>query len=193
MKTICVFCGSSTGNDPVYAKSARLMGQAMADRDMSLVYGGSATGMMGTIADAMLASSKEVIGVIPRALATREKAHPNVTTMHMVSSMHERKALMAKLCDGFIAMPGGMGTLEELCEVITWAQLGIHSRPIGLLNTAGYFDGFVAFFEHMVANGFVPSYHRRLIIVEAEPDKLLDEMAAYQHPGGGVWMDWTET
>lgn len=193
MKTICVFCGSSTGNQPAYAAGAEAMGQAMARRAIALVYGGSGLGMMGAIADAVLAAGEKAIGVIPKALATKEKAHHGLTDLHIVASMHERKAMMAELCDAFIAMPGGMGTLEELCEIITWAQLGIHTKPIGLLNLEGYFDGFKNFLDHMVGEGFVAPYHRELIVIHAEPDELLDAMSNYRHPGGGIWMDASET
>ncbi|MFU8804536.1 MAG: TIGR00730 family Rossman fold protein [Bradymonadaceae bacterium] len=193
MNTICVFCGSSPGNDPAYIAGAKAMGAAMASRSLKLVYGGSGIGMMGAIANAVLEGGEEVIGVIPKALATKERAHQGITEIHVVSSMHERKAMMADLAGAFVAMPGGMGTLEELCEIITWAQLGIHTKPIGLLNLRGYFDGFKAFLGHMVDQGFLASYHRDLVVIRSEPDELIEALKDYRHSGGGIWMDATES
>ena len=182
MKRICVFCGSSPGNDPRYLEAARSMGRLLAGRGLGLVYGGGSVGLMGAVADAALAAGGEAIGVIPRVLQVRELAHRSLTTLHVVGSMHERKALMAELSDGFVALPGGMGTLEELSEVLTWAQLGIHARPVGLLDVAGYYRPLATFFDQAVTAGFLRPAHRRLLLVGEEPGPLLDDLAAWRGP-----------
>ena len=182
MARLCVFCGSSPGTDPRYLEAARDMGRALARRGLGLVYGGGSVGLMGAVADAALAAGGEAIGVIPRVLQIRELAHRSLTTLHVVGSMHERKALMAELSDGFVALPGGMGTLEELSEVLTWAQLGIHARPIGLLDVAGYYQPLADFFDRAVGAGFLRPAHRRLLLVGDEPDGLLDRFAAWRGP-----------
>jgi len=182
MKRICVFCGSSPGNDPRYLEAARSMGRLLAGRGLGLVYGGGSVGLMGAVADAALAAGGEAIGVIPRVLQIRELAHRSLTTLHVVGSMHERKALMAELSDGFVALPGGMGTLEELSEVLTWAQLGIHARPVGLLDVAGYYRPLATFFDQAVTAGFLRPSHRRLLLVGDQPGPLLDELAAWRGP-----------
>jgi len=163
MKYICVFCGSQTGNDQVYARTTAELARAIVARGMGVVYGGGSIGLMGVLADATLAAGGRITGVIPQALAEREIAHDGLSELRIVTSMHERKALMADLSDAFIALPGGYGTLDELCEAITWTQLGIHDKPIGLLNVNGYFDSLLALFDHAVANGFVSHDNRKLI------------------------------
>ena len=155
MKSVCVFCGSSTGDDPAYAAAARLLGRTLADAGITLVYGGGHVGLMGVLADAALERGGEVVGVMPKALIDREIGHTNLTKLHVVSSMHERKALMSKLSEGFVALPGGNGTLEEFFEVLTWAQLGEHEKPCGLLNVSGYYDPLLKVFDQMVENEFL--------------------------------------
>jgi uncharacterized protein (TIGR00730 family) len=182
MKRICVFCGSSPGHDPSHLEAAGLMGRTLARRGLGLVYGGGSVGLMGAVADAALAAGGEVTGVIPRVLQIRELAHGSLTTLHVVGSMHERKALMAELSDGFVALPGGMGTLEELSEVLTWAQLGLHHRPVGLLDVAGYYRPLAQFFDGAVSAGFLRPAHRDLLLVGDEPAVLLDRMAAWRGP-----------
>jgi uncharacterized protein (TIGR00730 family) len=180
MKRLCVFCGSSAGIDPAYRSAAASLGHVLGARGIGLVYGGAKVGLMGAVADAALARGIEVIGVIPHALVSKEVAHDRLTDLRVVSSMHERKALMADLSDGFIALPGGWGTIEEWFEVLTWAQLGIHQKPCGLLNVAGYFDRLLAFARDSVAQGFVRPENQRMMLVDDDPDRLLDAMAAYQ-------------
>jgi uncharacterized protein (TIGR00730 family) len=182
MARICVFCGSSPGTDPRYLEAAREMGRALARRGLGLVYGGGSVGLMGAVADAALEAGAEVIGVIPQVLQIRELAHKRLTTLHVVGSMHERKALMAELSDGFVALPGGMGTLEELAEVLTWAQLGLHARPCGLLDVAGYYDPLVAFFDRAVEAGFLRPAHRRILLTGPTPASLLDQFQAFIPP-----------
>ena len=188
MKTLCVFCGSSAGSRPVYADAARRMGEALVARDITLVFGGGRVGLMGEIARTVLAGGGRVVGVIPRALLRKEIAYEDLTELHVVDSMHERKALMAERSDGFVAMPGGFGTFEEFCEVLTWSQLGFHHKPVALLNVAGYFDGLLALFDHAVTEGFVRSQHRSLVVAESDPMKLLDRLAAYQPPAVEQWI-----
>ncbi len=178
VKSICVYCGSSPGRLDAYASAARALGKALVARNIRLVYGGSHLGMMGFVADEVLRLGGQAIGVIPESLMQREVAHKNLTELHITQSMHERKALMAELSDGFVALPGGIGTLEEIFEVWTWAQLGLHRKPCGLLNVAGYFDSLTAFLEHAVAERFVKSPHRSLLMVENDPERLLDRFAA---------------
>ncbi len=189
MNRICVFCGSSPGSSPVYVQMARKLGRTLARRGIALVYGGGSIGLMGAIADAALGEGGEVIGVIPRALQLRELAHPRLSALHVVGSMHERKARMAEMADAFVALPGGMGTLEEFAEVLTWAQLGLHRRPCGLLDVAGYYDPLVDFFDRAVVLGFVRPEHRRIVLIEREPEALLDALAAYEPPAVERWID----
>jgi uncharacterized protein (TIGR00730 family) len=176
MRRICVFCGSSSGGNAAYAEAARTVGAHLAQQKIGVVYGGGRVGLMGELADAALAGGGSVIGVIPRALFEREVAHEGVTEMRVVSSMHERKALMAELSEAFIALPGGMGTFEELCEVLTWAQLGIHSKPCGLLNVERYYDPLLALLDHAVREGFVRREHRSILIDDADPKRLIDRI-----------------
>jgi uncharacterized protein (TIGR00730 family) len=189
MKRICVFCGSSAGTNPLYADAARRMGRTLARRGLGLVYGGGGVGLMAAVADAALDAGGEVVGVIPRALQLREFAHDRLTELHVVGSMHERKAKMAELSHGFVALPGGMGTLEEFAEVLTWAQLGLHERPCGLLDVAGYYRPLVAFFDHAEAEGFLRPEHRRLVLAADDPDALLDRFLAWEPPRLQRWID----
>lgn len=179
MDSVCVFCGSRDGNNPAYVAAAQETGRAIARRGWKLVYGGGHVGMMGALADAALAEGGEVIGVMPRALLTREIAHPGITRIHLVTSMHRRKALMASLSDGFLTLPGGYGTLEEFFETLTWAQLGLHTKPCALLDVAGFWDHLLAMINTQVAEGFVPEEHLRLILSGGDPDEILDRMGAY--------------
>jgi uncharacterized protein (TIGR00730 family) len=173
---ICVFCGSQRGHDPSYARAARDVGVALAQRRIDVVYGGGRIGMMGELAEAALGAGGRVIGVIPRRLDEREIAHHELTELHIVGSMHERKALMAHLSDAFLALPGGFGTLEELCEAITWTQLGIHDKPCGLLNVGGYFDPLIAMFDRAVAAGFIAPESRAIVRTAAAVDAIVDAL-----------------
>jgi uncharacterized protein (TIGR00730 family) len=185
---ICVFLGSSFGRAPVYADVATQFGTLLADRGIGLVYGGGAVGLMGVIADAATAAGGEVIGVIPEALRAREHDHRGISELHVVKTMHERKALMAELSDAFVALPGGIGTFEELFEVWTWAQLGYHSKPCGLLDVAGFFARMSGFIDHVVEEGFLRPEHREMLIVEREPAAMLDRLAGYRTPNTPVWI-----
>ena len=193
MKAICVYCGSSPGRLEVYASAARALGQALVARDLGLVYGGASIGLMGLIADTVLQLGGRAVGVIPQALARKEVVHRHLTELHVTRSMHERKTLMADLSDGFIAMPGGIGTFEEIFEIWTWTQLGIHAKPCGLLNVAGYYDALTTFLDHAVAEQFLKPPHRSLLIVEQEPQALLDRFASYQPPSVRKWLDADES
>jgi uncharacterized protein (TIGR00730 family) len=174
MKRLCVFCGSRTGSKSIYADAARELGRLLPLRGLGLVFGGGHVGLMGVLADAVLDAGGEVVGVIPQGLVDRELAHPRCTQLHITASMHERKALMADLSDAFVGLPGGYGTLDETFEMLTWAQLGLHAKPVGLLNTAGFFDGLLAFIDHTVAQGFIKPAHRSLLKSAATPPTLLD-------------------
>ncbi len=189
MQRICVFCGSSSGTRPAYAEAARRLGAALARRGVGLVYGGASVGLMGAVADAALEAGGEVVGVIPGALEKKELAHAGLTRLEVVASMHERKARMAELADGFVALPGGMGTLEELAEIVTWAQLGLHRKPVGLLDARASWAPLVAFFDHAVAEGFLRPEHRAIVALEREPDALLDRLAAYVPPAEVRWIE----
>jgi uncharacterized protein (TIGR00730 family) len=180
MKRICVFCGASSGARPEYVAAAGAMGRALATRGIGLVYGGAGVGIMGALADATLAAGGEATGVIPRSLMEREVARNGLTELHVVGSMHERKALMAELADAFIALPGGLGTMEELFEIWTWGLLGIHAKPFGLLETAAYFRPLIRFLDHAVEEGFVRARHRAMLLVDHDPDRLLDRIAAHR-------------
>lgn len=188
IERVCVFCGSNPGLRPVYAEAARALGATLAERGMGLVYGGARVGLMGAVADTVLAGGGEAIGVIPHALVAREVAHSGLTELHVVNSMHERKALMADLAGAFIALPGGYGTLDELCEILTWSQLGLHPKPVGLLNVDGYFDPLLALFDRAVEEGFLPIAHRGLALADTDPERLLDRFAAYEPPSTGKWI-----
>ncbi|HVR73998.1 MAG TPA: TIGR00730 family Rossman fold protein, partial [Planctomycetota bacterium] len=182
MKSACVFCGSSAGKRPAYSEAARALGRHLAARGVRLVFGGGRVGLMGVVADAVLEAGGTVTGVIPRALATRELAHDGLTDLRVVGTMHERKALMAELSDAFIALPGGLGTLEEFCEIVTWAQLGIHQKPCGILDVEGYYAPLLVQLDHAVAESFVKPQHRALVLSESDPARLLDALAAYHPP-----------
>jgi hypothetical protein len=193
MKRLCVFCGSSHGNKPVYTDIARQTGAALARRKIALVYGGGQIGLMGVVADGALEAGGEVIGVIPQALATKELAHAGLTKLHVVSSMHERKALMAELSDGFIALPGGFGTLDEFCEILTWAQLGLHAHPCGVLNVEKYFDPLLEQLDRAVAEGFLAPKHRTLVLKATNPDELIDAFEHFKSPKLKQWIKPRET
>lgn len=193
IKRICVFCGSSSGKRAAYVEQARLLGQAMAAKGIGLVYGAGGIGLMGEVANAVIEAEGEVIGIIPYALATKERANPK-GEMRVVNTMHERKAMMADLSGAFIAMPGGFGTFEELMEIITWGQLGIHHKPIGVLNVEGYYDPLLAMIDRAVAEGFILPRYRNLIVVSSEAETLLERMFSYQPLEGIVqWIEMSET
>lgn len=189
MRRVCVFCGSSPGANPAFLALARQTGRLLVERGLTLVYGGGGIGLMGTLADAVLLAGGDVIGVIPEALAAREVAHMGLPDLRIVGSMHERKALMAELADGFVALPGGLGTFEELLEIVTWAQLGLHAKPCGLVNAEGYYDHLITFLDHAVAARFVRPEHRGLILVESAPAALLDRFAEFVAPRLEKWID----
>jgi uncharacterized protein (TIGR00730 family) len=190
LKRICVFCGSSLGARPAYQEAARLLGELLAERGIGVVFGGGCIGLMGALADAALAKGGEVIGVIPDALMRREVGHRGVTKLHIVETMHQRKALMADLSDAFIALPGGYGTLEEICEIITWSQLGIQQKPCGLLNVERYWEGLLAILDHAVDEKFVLPENARLILVAQNPKSMLERMAEWTPPGHiESWLD----
>ncbi len=188
MKTLCVYCGSRPGTDPAYVEAGKQLGRLLVARDIGLVYGGAGIGVMGAVANAVLAGGGRAIGIIPEALAVKEVAHEGLTEQLVVRSMHERKALMAERSDGFVALPGGWGTFEEIFEVLTWAQLGFHEKPCGLLNVNGYYDHLHAFLEHAIESGFVPSVCRDMLMVESDPELLLDRYAAYRAPTVRKWI-----
>ena len=189
LRRIAVFCGSNVGARPEYVAAAKSLGRAMASRGIGLVYGGSNVGLMAAIADEMQDELADVIGIIPKALVDREVANTELDDLRVVGSMHDRKAMMAELADGFIALPGGIGTLEEFFETWTWAQLGMHRKPCGLLNVAGYYDSLLTFLDRTVDERFVRQVHRNMVIVEAEPTALLDRFAAYEPPDVVKWVN----
>ena len=182
MKSVCVYCGSSLGTDPAYLQAARQLATALATRRLRVVYGGASVGLMGAVADAALAAGGEVVGVIPQVLVDREVAHRGLTELHTVADMHERKARMAELSDAFVALPGGLGTLEELVEVATWSQLRLHDKPIGLLGVRDYWRPLEQLLDHMVGEGFLRAAGRELLLAETDPDALLDRLAAWTPP-----------
>ncbi len=189
MKRVCIYCGSSPGDRPLYGEVARALGRRIAERGLGLVYGGGHVGLMGMIADAALAAGGEVIGVIPQRLVDAEVAHHGLSQLEVVQSMHERKARMAELADAFIALPGGFGTLDELFEILTWAQLGLHGKPCGLLDVERYFASLVAWADNAVAAGFVRPRHRALLMVDQDMDRLLDRLAAHEPVAISKWVD----
>ena len=193
MQSVCVFCGSSQGTDPAYTEAARSLGRTLAEANVRLVFGGGHVGLMGVISNAALEAGGEVIGIIPKSLVERELAHPNLADLRIVGSMHERKAMMSDLSEGFIMLPGGTGTLEEFFEVLTWAQLGEHEKPCGILNVSGYYDPLIAVFDHMVDKGFLSASNRSLVLVESEPERLLQRLDHYQPPETPKWIDRSET
>ena len=193
MKRICVYCGSSVGNQPVHLEAAMALGAVLASRKIGLVYGGGNVGLMGIIADAVLAGGGEVIGVIPQSLADREIAHSGVTDLRVVDSMHTRKALMADLSDAFIAMPGGFGTFEEFFEAVTWTQLGVHRKPCGLLNAGGFYTALALFIDQAVSEGFIKPAHRATIVVDDDPERLVNALAEVKLPDVPKWIRKEET
>lgn len=188
IKSLCVFCGSSPGVDPVHAAGARALGAALGAAGIDLVYGGGKVGLMGIVADAAMAAGSRATGVIPKALADLEVAHHGLTRLHVVGSMHERKAMMADLSDGFIALSGGIGTFEELFEIWTWGQLGDHDKPVALLNVAGFYDRLIGFLDDVAAAGFLRDQHRAMLMVERDPAALVDRMRSYRPPAVEKWI-----
>ncbi len=188
-KRICVFAGSSPGRQSQYVEAAQQLGEELCARGYDLVYGGGRVGLMGTVADSVLGHGGQVIGVIPEALAEKEVAHRGLTDLRVVTSMHERKALMAELSTAFIALPGGLGTLEELFEVLTWVQLGIHTKPCGLVNVGGYFNGLLEFISHAVEERFLKPDHQSMILVDSDIKALLDAVEAFVPPAVEKWLD----
>jgi uncharacterized protein (TIGR00730 family) len=192
LQRICVFCGSSAGSRPAYLDAARRLGALLAERGIGLVYGGSHLGLMGVLADSVIAAGGEVTGVIPKMLVDKEIAHRGLNDLRIVSSMHERKALMAELASGFIAMPGGYGTLEEFFEVLTWLQLGVHPKPCGLLNIEGYYDHLLALLDHAVAERFLRPPNRDLVLHDADAERLIDRMIVFHAPAIEKWVEKRE-
>ena len=189
MQRVCVYAGSNRGAHPAYVDAATALGDELVRRGIALVYGGGRVGLMGAVADAVLSAGGEAIGVMPQALFDRELAHHGLTELRVVDSMHERKALMAELAGGFVALPGGIGTLEELIEVYTWSQLGIHAKPCGVLDARGFYGTLSALLDHMVAEGFLREQHRGVLQSDADPGRLLDRMAAWEPPRVEKWLD----
>jgi uncharacterized protein (TIGR00730 family) len=189
MHSVCIFLGSNPGTNPAYLQAARDMGAELARRGLTTVYGGSNVGLMGALADAALEAGGRVIGIIPEALRKKELAHAGLTELHVVGSMHERKALIAEKSDAFVALPGGMGTLEELCEMLTWAQLGFHKKPCGLLDVDGYYDHLNKFFDHAVSQGFLVAAHRGMALSAQTPAALLDGFKNYVAPVVNKWIE----
>ena len=188
MKRIAVFCGSNNGARLEYAAAADRLGALLAREKIELVYGGGMVGLMGIVADAALKNGGHVIGVIPKSLVIKEVAHEKLPDLRVVKNMHERKALIAELSDGFIALPGGYGTFEEFCEVLAWGQLGYHQKPVGLLDAAGFYHGLLQFFDHATREGFIKPQHRELVLVEDDAEKLLDRLISYQPPKDVKWV-----
>ena len=188
MKTLCVYCGSNAGNDPAYASLASTLGTQLAENGLTLVYGGGNVGLMGIVADAAMQAGGDVIGVIPEQLMQWEVAHKGVTRLEVVDSMHTRKARMAELAEGFIALPGGFGTFEEFCEILTWGQLGFHAKPMGLLNVNGFYDPLLAMFERAVADGFLRPQNRAMALADSDIEGLLAAMAAYRAEPVSKWL-----
>ena len=193
LKRICVYCGSSEGRNAAYAVAAERLGRLLAGQGIGLVYGGANVGLMRTLADAAMAAGGEAIGVMPKALVEKEKAHKSLSRLHVVDSMHERKALMVELSDGFIALPGGAGTMDELFEVWTWGPLGFHRKPCGLLNVAAYYDPLAAFLDHAVTEGFLKDLHRDMLLIAKTPEELLDRFRSYVPPSVEKWIQRNET
>jgi uncharacterized protein (TIGR00730 family) len=185
---ICVFLGSSPGRLPIYREAAEQFGTLLAKRGIGLVYGGGTVGLMGVVADAACAAGGEVIGVIPEALRAREHDHQGISELHVVQTMHQRKALMAKLADGFVTLPGGIGTFEEMFEAWCWSQLGYHEKPVGMLDVNGFYSGMSGFIDHVVAEGFLKPEHRAMLLIERDPELMLDRIAAYLPPRTEHWL-----
>lgn len=193
MKSICVFCGSNPGANPVFMETAEKLGLFLVEKNVGLVYGGGRVGLMGKIADTVMANGGNVIGIIPKSLSDKEVAHQGLNELHIVDSMHTRKAMMADFSDGFIALPGGFGTFEELCEIITWAQLGFHAKPCGLLNIEGYYDPLVKLFDTATKERFVRPEHRKLVLIENEIERLFELMVNFKSPDIKKWLERDET
>lgn len=193
MKAVAVFCGSSSGASSAFAQEATRLGQQLAQRGMTLVYGGAKVGLMGAVADGALDEGGKVIGVLPHFLQAKELAHPGLTELLLVDSMHERKQLMNEHCEGVIALPGGFGTLEELFEMLTWGQLGLHQKPIGILNVEGYYDALIQLLDHMVAQGLLRPSNRRMLLVSDNIEDLLQQMSDYKPALVGKWLDENQT
>lgn len=193
MKTLCVYCGSSAGRLPVYVEGARALGRALLARGLGLVYGGASIGLMGVVADTVLAGGGRVVGVIPQALARKEVAHAGLSDLIVTASMHERKMRMADLSDGFIALPGGIGTFEELFEIWTWAQLGLHAKPVALFNVAGYYDDLIRFLDHASAEHFLKPAQRRMLLTGNDAPTLLTAMAQARQHAGAAWLQPAQT
>ncbi|MCB1275763.1 TIGR00730 family Rossman fold protein [Prosthecobacter sp.] len=189
LRRICVYCGSSSGNDPMHRSAAHALGAFLSENGIGVVYGGGNVGLMGALADGALSTKGEVIGVIPQALMEKELGHGGVTELHVVSSMHERKQMMVDLSDGFIALPGGFGTLDELFETLTWLQLSFHNKPVGLLNLGGFYDGLIDFIAHMSLQGFLKPEHAACVLVESDPASLLATMTDFRPPDLGKWIE----
>jgi uncharacterized protein (TIGR00730 family) len=187
IQRLCVFCGSSTGSRPLYAEAAAQLGRALANSKVELVFGGGRVGLMGVLADSVLAAGGQAIGVIPRALVEKEIAHASLTKLHVVESMHLRKAMMADLADAFLLLPGGFGSWEEFCEIVTWLQLGIHRKPCAILNVAGYYDSLLSLADHALAEGFLRPAHHDMVIVEVNPQALLARLASVAIPSEVKW------
>jgi uncharacterized protein (TIGR00730 family) len=188
IEKLCVFCGSSTGSHPAYFEAANQLGRELASAGVTLVFGGGRVGLMGILADSVLAAGGQAIGVIPRSLVEKEIAHASLTKLHVVESMHERKALMADLADAFVLLPGGFGSWEEFCEIVTWLQLGIHRKPCAILNVAGYYDGLLGLADHALAEGFLRPAHREMLIVENDPQGLLSRLGSAVIPSEVKWV-----
>lgn len=193
MNRICVFTGSTAGEDPRYLEAAQRFGELLAARGIGLVYGGSRMGMMGRLAQSVLDAGGEVVGIIPGALMNREVAHQEVSELRVVQSMHQRKAEMSGLADAFVALPGGLGTLESFCELLTWGQLGLHRKPCGVLDAGGYFEPLVRLLDHMVKEGFLAPTHRQMVLVESDPERLLESLGSYEAPSLPRWIEQRET
>ena len=188
MKRVADYCGSKKGARPAYAEAAEMLGSTLARRGVELVYGGGCVGLMGILADAALKNGGHVIGVIPEKLVIKEVVHEKLPDLRVVKTMHERKALIVELSDGFIALPGGYGTFEEFCEILAWSQLGWHQKPFGLLDVAGFYRGFLDFFNHATREGFIRPKHRELVMVEEDPEKLLNRLETFQPPDEVKWV-----
>ncbi|NOT84094.1 MAG: TIGR00730 family Rossman fold protein [Methylococcaceae bacterium] len=193
MNSICVYCGSNMGKNPKSRAAAEQLGAELAKRNLTLVYGGANIGIMSVIANAVMANGGKVIGVMPQVLVEKEVLHKHLTELKIVDSMHQRKALMAELADGFIALPGGLGTLEELFEILTWAQLGLHQKPCALLNINGYYDALITFLNHAVTEQFVSPKHRALLLIDDNPSAIIDKLLEYKAPGLDRWINLVNT
>jgi uncharacterized protein (TIGR00730 family) len=189
MKRLCVYCGSRPGSQLDYSDAAKHLARALVRRNIEVVYGGASVGTMGVLANAVLAEGGHVIGIIPQAILGREVVHRGLSDLREVASMHERTTLMAELSDGFIALPGGLGTLDEVFEILTWGQLGLHQKPCGLLNVRDYYRGLIDFLDHAVAENFIADVHRGMLLVEEEPERLLDRFERYRAPTAAKWVD----